>query len=202
MDQRRQDVGHFRTSSPDPYTDEVRSAILDVAYRALEELGYAGITTEEIAARARVSKATIYRLWRSKQQLVVDAARMHFGDVEAPDLGSFRAEVHWMLEHRMRDYRDPKTLALVAEIVGAAVSDPQLQELFTQWVERLSTSIRRVVERGVERGDVDPEVEVFPFASLIAGVVARTVIAQQAFSPQVIDSMVGLISKAARPDRG
>lgn len=202
MDRRQQGVGHFRTSTRDAYTDEVRSAILDVAYRALEELGYAGITTEEIAARARVSKATIYRLWRSKQQLVVDAARMHFGEVEAPDLGSFRAEVHWILEHRMRDYRDAKTLALVAEIVGAAVSDPQLQELFTQWVERLSISIRRVVERGVERGDVDPEVDVFALASLIAGVVARTVIAQQAFSSQVIDSMVGLISMAARPDRG
>ncbi len=174
--------------------------ILDVTYRLLEERGYAAITTDDIAAEARVSKATIYRFWRSKQELVVDAARMHFGDVEAPDLGSFRAEVHWILEHRMRDYRDPKTLALVAEIVGAAVSDPQLQQLFSQWVERLSGSIRRVVERGVARGDVDPGIDAFALASLIAGVVARTVIAQHAFTPEVIDSMVSLISTAALPD--
>lgn len=182
--------------SPD---DQVRLAILRVTYRLLEERGYAAVTTDDIAAEARVSKATIYRLWRTKQQLVVDAARMRLGNVDAPDLGSFRAEVHWILEHRMRDYRDPRTLRLVGEFVGAAVSDPQLQRLFGKWVNSLSGSIRRVVERGLERGDVRSDVDVSALGILIAGVVARTVIAQKSFSPDEVDSIVRLIVAAAAP---
>jgi len=41
-----------------------------------------------------------------------------------PDLGSFRDEVHWILEHRMSDCGDHRTICLVAELVGAAVADP------------------------------------------------------------------------------
>lgn len=180
--------------------DAARAAILDVTYRLLEERGYASVTTDDIAAEARVSKATIYRQWRSKQLLVVDAARRHLGAADAPDLGSFRAEIHWIIDHRMRDYRDEGTLALVAELVGAAVSDPQLQALFNEWVEGLSGALLRVIDRGIERGDVRSDVDRFALENLIAGIVARTVIAQQAFSPEVVQSMVELVVRAAAPD--
>lgn len=179
--------------------DPTRAQVLDVTYRLLEEKGYAAVTTDDIAAGARVSKATIYRLWRTKQEIVVDAARMHFGKVDAPDLGSFRAEVHWILEHRMRDYRDPKTLRLVAGLVGAAVVDSQLQALFDEWVAQLSAAIRAVVERGIARGDVGSDVDMFALESLIAGVVSRTVITQSGFSPETIESIVALIASAAAP---
>ena len=186
-----------RSESPD---DQLRLSILGVTYRLLEERGYAAVTTDDIAADARVSKATIYRLWRTKQQLVVDAARMRLGNVDAPDLGSFRAEVLWILEHRMRDYRDPGTLRLVGEFVGAAVTDPQFQELFSKWVDSLSNSIHHVVERGIERGDVRADIDVSALGILIAGVVARTVIAQHSFPPEVVDSIVRLIASATTSD--
>lgn len=182
---------------PDGSKTSARSSILDITYRLLEERGYASVTTDAIAAEARVSKATIYRHWRTKQQLVVDAARKRFGTPDAPDLGSFRAEVHWILENRMNDYRAPQTLRLVGGLVGAAVSDPQLQELFTDWVEQLAQAIRRVIERGMERGDICSEVNVSALESLIAGIVARTVITQHSFSPDAIDALVDLIAKAA-----
>lgn len=176
--------------------DSTRDLVLDVTYRLLEQRGYAGVTTDDIAAEARMSKATIYRHWRTKQQLVVDAARSRFGSVDAPDLGSFRAEVHWIVEHRMRDYRDEQTLRLVAELVGAAVSDAQLEPLFSDWVAHLSDAIESVVERGVERGDVRQDVDVQAAIALIAGLVARTVVAQQAFHADTVVALVELITLA------
>lgn len=179
--------------------DAARAAILDVTYGLLEERGYASVTTDDIASEARVSKTTLYRRWRTKQQLVVDAARMHFGTADAPEIGSFRAEVHWILENRMREYRSPETLRLVGGLVGAAVEDPQLRELFAEWVEQLSASIRRVLERGIRRGDVRSDIDLFACESLIAGIVARTVIAQQSFSADAVHAIVDLITAAAAP---
>lgn len=193
-----------QTGSASPFSvadggGETRAAILDVTYQLLEQMGYAAVTTDHIAAEARVSKATIYRLWRTKQALVVDAAKQHLSKADAPDLGSFRAEVHWVLEHRMRDYRDRKTLRLVAELVGASVGDPQLRELFEAWVAMLSTSLEMVIQRGVERGDVRSDLDTTALSSLIAGVVARTVVAQQPFDEEATRSIVTLVTRAAAP---
>ena len=179
--------------------DSTRVSILETTYALLEKQGYKALTTDDIAAAARVSKATIYRLWRSKQELVVEAARTHLGSVDAPDLGSFRAEVHWILEQRMRDYRDNQTLRLVAEIVGASITDPQLAELFSEWLAHFSDAIKAVVERGQGRGDVAADAPVDVLVSLIAGVVARTVVAQHAFTPEHVSALVTLIEQAVRP---
>ncbi len=179
--------------------ERVRAAILDTTYDLLIDKGYAEVTTDDIASAARVSKATIYRHWRSKQELVVDAARKHFGKVDAPDLGSFGEEIHWILEHRLEDYREPGTLRLVGSLVGAATSDPQLQSLFTEWVEQLSRSIRRAIQRGIARGDVRPEVDILALETVIAGIVARTVVAQHSFSLATVTGIVDLISTAATP---
>jgi len=181
-------------------SDEARRIeILVVTYRLLEDMGYAAITTDDIAAEAKVSKATIYRYWRSKGQLVVDAARMHLGKIEAPDLGSFQAEIHWILEHRAEDYRHPGTLRLVGSLAGAAIIDPQLRTLFTEWVEQLSRAIRHVIQRGIARGDVGSDVDIFAVETLVAGVIARTVITQQSFSQPVVDSIAELMAASAAP---
>ncbi len=197
--ERRQAPQRVRVRVQDIETTDnhVRTAILLVTYQLLEDKGYATVTTDDIAAKAKVSKATIYRHWRSKQQLIVDAARMHFGKVEAPELGSFQAEIHWILEHRVQDYRQPGTLRLVGSLVGAATTDPQLQTVFTEWVEQLTRAIRRVIQRGIARGDVRPDVDIFALEAMVAGVVARTVVAQQSFSGSTVDSIAGLIADSA-----
>jgi AcrR family transcriptional regulator len=206
MSQRPTSNGSYPAPSSEPQAGDsqpgdaaIRAPILDVAYRLLEEHGYAAVTTDDIANAARVSKATIYRLWRTKQQLVVAATRRHFGSVDAPDLGSFRAEIHWILEHRLGDYRDQGRLRLVAELVGASASDPQLEAIFAVWVDQLSASIRRVVDRGVARGDVRADIAATSLVTLAAGVVARSVVAQQSFAPDVVESLVALLASAAKP---
>lgn len=178
----------------------VRTSILDTTYDLLITRGYAEVTTDDIAAAARVSKATIYRHWRTKQELVVAAARKHFGEVEAPELDSFAAEIGWILEHRSRDYREPGTLRLVGSLVGAATTDPPLQALFAEWVEQLSRAVRRVIQRGIARGDVRPDVDILALETLVAGVVARAVVAQHSFTSATIESLVDLIAAAAAPE--
>ena len=190
------------STGPDRAADRVRAAILDTTYDLLIGKGYAAVTTDDIAAVARVSKATIYRYWQTKQELVVAAARRHFGQVDAPDLGSFADEISWILQHRLEDYREPGTLRLVGSLVGAAVSDPQLMAVFTEWVELLSRAIRSVIQRGIARGDVQHEVDIVALETMIAGIIARAVVAQHGFTTATVDRIVALIAKAAAPPGG
>jgi AcrR family transcriptional regulator len=179
--------------------DPVRDNILGVTLSLLERLGYSAVTTDLIAAEAQVSKTTIYRHWRTKQQVVVDAMRRRLPNLDVPELGSAEAEVRWILEHRLEDYRNPGTLRLVGGLVGAAVSDHRLKPIFDEWVENLSRAIRQVIQRGMARGDVRPDLDIFALETLIAGVVSRTVILQKSFTQPTIDEIVGLIAVAFAP---
>jgi AcrR family transcriptional regulator len=179
--------------------DPVRDNILGVTLSLLERLGYSAVTTDLIAAEAQVSKTTIYRHWRTKQQVVVDAMRRRLPNLDVPELGSAEAEVRWILEHRLEDYRNPGTLRLVGGLVGAAVSDHRLKPIFDEWVENLSRAIRQVIQRGMARGDVRPDLDIFALETLIAGVVSRTVILQKSFTQPTIDEIVGLIAVAFSP---
>ena len=189
-------------TGPNQANERAQAAILDATYDLLIGKGYAEVTTDDIAAAARVSKATIYRHWQTKQELVIAAARRHFGQVDAPDMGSFADEISWILEHRLDDYREPGTLRLVGNLVGTAASDPQLLVVFTEWVELLSRAIRRVIQRGIARGDVQPEVDIVALETMIAGIVARAVVAQHSVTSATVNNIVALIAKAAAPPRG
>jgi AcrR family transcriptional regulator len=73
---------------------ERAQVILRAAYDLLGEVGYAGLRFEAVAARAKASKATIYRHWRSKAQLAVDAVRVcHAVDDVLPDTGTLRGDL-------------------------------------------------------------------------------------------------------------
>jgi AcrR family transcriptional regulator len=203
MTQRQRDGAAIENQMPEfdnpSNGDPVRDNILGVTLSLLERLGYSAVTTDLIAAEAQVSKTTIYRHWRTKQQVVVDAMRRRLPNLDVPELGSAEAEVRWILEHRLEDYRNPGTLRLVGGLVGAAVSDHRLKPIFDEWVENLSRAIRQVIQRGMARGDVRPDLDIFALETLIAGVVSRTVILQKSFTQPTIDEIVGLIAVAFAP---
>ncbi len=73
-----------------PRKPETDAAILDAALAMFGEVGYEGMTVEAVAARAGVGKATIYRRWSSKDDLVIAAIQEVLTSVEVPDLGDLR----------------------------------------------------------------------------------------------------------------
>src|SRR5438477_8452224 len=75
-------------------SEAARIAVLEAADDLLVECGFAGVTVEGIAARAKVAKQTIYRWWSSKTDILFDAladdARQHF---TVPDSGDLRSDL-------------------------------------------------------------------------------------------------------------
>lgn len=73
-----------------PRKPETNAAILDAALDLFGEVGYEGMTVEAVAARAGVGKATIYRRWSNKDDLIIAAIQEMLTTVEVPDIGDLR----------------------------------------------------------------------------------------------------------------
>ena len=87
-----------------PRSEQAENAILDAALDTLVEDGYAGMSIERIVAKAGVGKATIYRRWSGKAEILVEALRQHACfDVPLPDTGDLRADLLTILRAIQRN---------------------------------------------------------------------------------------------------
>jgi AcrR family transcriptional regulator len=128
-------------------------AILSSTIALLGELGYDAITMDAVAARAHASKATMYRRWRNKAELVkaaLDALDAKDNSL-IPDTGALRSD----LVAVMRAARDKATapyMAMILDLVVAARRDPALAASLRAHIEDEELSPFRVVlQRAVQR---------------------------------------------------
>jgi AcrR family transcriptional regulator len=110
-----------------PRSDQSRAAILDATAALLAEQGLLGLTIEAIAARAGTSKATIYRWWKSKEALALDAFVAGFVDPPAAgdhDTGSLAGDLRASMEARMRAIVVPGTARVYSALLAQTRDDP------------------------------------------------------------------------------
>ncbi|SPM42112.1 TetR family transcriptional regulator [Mycobacterium numidiamassiliense] len=140
----------------DPSLD---AAILEAALAGLGELGYERMSMDDIASRARVGKAAIYRRWSSKPAVVADAIahwRRTLGPVEPPNTGGLRSDIDALVD-AVPDF-DADALNTIKVIVGvatAAMHHPVLAAALDDLA--LSTPrqiISAVLDHAVARGDI------------------------------------------------
>ena len=137
-----------------PRDEDRGRAIEAAALDLLAEEGFAGMTMEGVAARAGVGKATIYRRWDTKADLVVDAflqrCREH---VVSPDTGSLREDLLQLFRALLEKFRRDglATQAFVAE----QRRHPELAEAYrSAFLNDRRAAMRQVLELGVRRGEL------------------------------------------------
>lgn len=137
-------------------------AILDATLELLGEHGYERMSIDQIARRAGASKATIYRRWTGKAQLVTDLVcqRMHSESLPVPNTGSLRADLLALCQAYRRAIE--RKLPVVLGLLPTLVSDPELARTFRENVpqpslEQLGTVLERALARGEIRRPVAPD---------------------------------------------
>ena len=146
-----------------PRSEQSRTAVLRATSELMQEVGLRAMTTEEIAARSGVSKATIYKWWSNKYAVAVEAFLSEmFAESPDPHTGSAREDLRMALRGLMHFYTSPSG-RVFAQLVGEAQFDPEIAaELRDRLVGSRRQLVRAIVDRGVERGelrdDVDPEI--------------------------------------------
>ncbi|SKC42288.1 TetR/AcrR family transcriptional regulator [Okibacterium fritillariae] len=149
-------LGRKRDHSRDP-------EILDAALEVLAECGYDGMTVEMVAARAKAGKATLYRRWASKNELVIDAvACMKRADLEhLPDTGTLRGDLVGLIKPRTIEEAEKK-LQIMAGLSSMLSKSPELAQAIEQAIirpraEANKTLLLRAIERGEISSDCDLE---------------------------------------------
>ncbi|MFF4587770.1 TetR/AcrR family transcriptional regulator [Streptomyces sp. NPDC001388] len=173
---------------------ELYEAVLDL----LREVGYDALTMDAVAARTRSSKATLYRQWGGKAELVAKAVRHDKPSASADDLdtGSLRSDLH-ALTLRSDDCDMEQTSALMRGLAMAIHGNPDLLKAFKEHlVEPEMAEFRRVLQRAVDRGEVradNPAIAFVPHM-MIGAFAARTMLDEQpptqAFLLSYIDAVV------------
>ena len=141
------------------------SEILDATLEVLAETGYDGMTIDMVAARAKAGKATVYRRWASKGELVIDAvACMKSADIDfdkLPDTGTLRGDLVAMIKpHSIED--GAKKLQVMAGLMSLMSRQPELADaaraaIIGPRVKVNGIFLRRAIERREIPADVDVE---------------------------------------------
>ena len=136
--------------------------ILDATVAVVAELGYDRLTMDAVATAAKASKATLYRRWSTKAELVVDAISRAKGCPipEDVDTGSLRGDLISMACNA-GGFTDEMPMSVIAGLITALHRDADLQKAFRErfLAPRLAL-IATVYGRAVERGEIGPDVDV------------------------------------------
>jgi AcrR family transcriptional regulator len=186
-----------------PRDPEVERAILKATIEILTEEGFAGLSIDAVACRAEVGKTTVYRRWPSKIPLVVDALldlKMPASTVVPDDMTTQDALVR-VLSALIQAKGTASTDRLLAGLVGAMSRDPELAEAVRAGiVSERRCVISDLIERGIARGEIRPDVDVELIADMLGGpIVMRRLITGRPVTARLARQIVALVLDGAAP---
>lgn len=187
--------------------DHTRDAvILDAAIEMLGEVGYSAMTMDAVAVRARAGKATVYRRWPSKEELVLDAvARLKLQQVSPdplPDTGTLRGDLVALFRPQSAaeaERRDRAAAGLVSMLSHhSGFADAAHSALVDPWAD----AHRTLMQRAVDRGEVAATVDVETICQILPTMAAyRALVQRKAFDKEfLMASIDGVLMPALLHD--
>ena len=174
-----------------PRSQAREEEILEAALESLVAEGYDAMTIEGIATRVGAGKATVYRRWRNKAELVADAIRRHPGlDVPLVDTGDVRADLRTFLRAMVDAFRGIDG-ALMSTFTAERIRHPELAAEFDrQFVENRRAHLRRIVQGGVDRAELPATTDVELLAGVGPALLMQELVYGRKFGPDLADRIV------------
>lgn len=185
----------------DPSRDEV---IVDAAIDLLVRGGYDRLSMEGVAAAAGVGKATVYRRWGNKAELVIDAMATLKPAIDTIDTGTLDGDVELLIATACSPHSQRLQQVMVS-ICSALPREPELLEAFrARFTEPRIARISDMLERARSRGELGPDVDLAMAASLMPSLMLQRALmtgepAGRAYAEQVVGSV--LLPVLGRPPR-
>jgi AcrR family transcriptional regulator len=172
----------------------------------LAEDGYDRLTIEAVAARAGAGRATVYRRWDSKAELVVDALADLHGSPLVPDTGSLREDLDQLCMH-LTDAPESRALAVMQGVASALPYNPALVAAFN---ERLAgprrAEVAELFARAVARGEMPPGKDIELLTSVIPALMLHRLLTGEgppslAFARRIVEQLLLPAATAPNPSR-
>ena len=187
-----------------PRSEKASQAILEAAADLLLENGLAAVSMDAVAARAGVSKATIYRWWPTKETLALDALYHEWAAVPPPrDTGSLRGDLLSLLRPWVRlAGKRPYGRAIAALITEAQTNPEFAREYRERFLAPRRDLARAVLRRAIDRGEIPASTKIEVTLDLLYGPVYHRLLHGHAplndrFIRDVIDTTLGGIMPPA-----
>jgi AcrR family transcriptional regulator len=154
----------------DRRTTRTEAAILEATRELLIEVGVHGLTVEGVAARAGVAKTTVYRRWKSKEELALAVLLEMVKIVAVPDLGNIRDELITFVNYAVRILGKTLMGRVMKGLISDFASNEELGKAFREQVISLRLAeVRGLIERATERGELRPDVDAVLVHELLIG---------------------------------
>lgn len=185
-----------------PRSEQADRAIIDAALALFAESGPEGLCIEKVAARAGVGKATIYRRWPGKEDLLLDALAALRAPLPAPKGESVRDDLVALVDALRTESVDPRQLRQFALLLGEGERYPRLIDRYVETVvEPRRDVFRAVLRRGVATGELRERTNIEAAVDMLTGaVLARTRLShdrpERGYARRVVDELLtGLASR-------
>ena len=179
-----------------PRSEQAEQAIIEATLELFAEKGPDGLCVEAVAARAGVGKATVYRRWHNKEDLLLAA----LGSLKSPlpdaDTGSVRDDLIALVTVMSQDAVDPARQRQYTLLLGEGEKYPKLMARYAETVvEPRRDIIRSVLRRGIETGQVRPDLDIeVAMLTLTGAAMSRgrceLVPHDKEFATRVVDSLL------------
>jgi AcrR family transcriptional regulator len=183
-----------------PRSAQAHTSILDAAVALFVEVGFEGMSVEAVAARAGAGKATIYRRWPSKEDLVIDAIARVLAEAPATDTGEVREdlvrlarELHGLMGSSATGGVFPRMAAEVAR--GSRLGRLYGQRVIGPRREALAQALRRGIARGELPTGTDVELAI---DLLVGGFLLRRLTGRLRPSDPTPEHAVGVVLAGLR----
>jgi AcrR family transcriptional regulator len=188
-----------------PRSDASRSAILKAAYTILREGGFACFTVEGVAARAGAGKATIYRWWKTKGTLAIEAflvalaPRMDARDDTASAMADLRTHVH----HAAGVYRG-RTGQLLRELIALGQEDSATSKVLrTDFIEPRRQEALRLLRRAQQSGELPRHTDIDVLADALWGpIFHRLLVTRMPIDRSFVGKLLDLVLGGAMAGAG
>ncbi len=160
---------------------------------------------EAVATEAGVGKATVYRRWSNKAELVIDAMATLKPAFEAIDSGTLDGDIEMMIAASCSPHTE-RLMQVMASICSALPREPELLEAFRiRFTEPRIARITGILERARDRGELGPDIDVAMAASLMPSLMLQRVLmtgqpAGRTYAEQIVSSvLLPVLGRPARP---
>ncbi len=145
-----------------PRAEGLDEALLDVTLDLAGEVGINGMSMDDLAQRAGVSKATIYRRWPSKERLVLDALNHAMRPFDLIATGTLRGDLDAYLGELARRMSEGRASDVLPDLIAASVRDPNLRTSLDEYIRYRRQPLQTILGRGMQRRELaaDTDVEV------------------------------------------
>jgi len=177
---------------------KVRAAVLLATLAELYEAGYAEFSIDNVAQRAGVNKTTVYRRWKDRPTLVVDAVTDQIAiEMPIPDTGAIEGDLRELALSLIKTLTSPIGRAL-ASIMLAAAHVPEIAEVKHRFFDDRIRHAEPIVLRAIQRGDLPADTEPAELIkALIAPIYLRLLITSEALDQTVADQATRIALAAA-----